>query len=232
MLRRSCRRIFNCLARIGGLGSAAAGCAASGDHRQASAWRFAGSGAGGMRALSLAAKKWRARKLEVITLRENRQDDLWFAVSLLKYNFLFVFAVALGAFIKFLREPMRTIPLREELRYLAFLLVKSSGAALCHGALLDLLRRPRRATAADRFGRLGHADSVLDVSADGLGAHILESARPAEPLPHLLHAAADAGGERALEQSGAGPPTHGIHLPIWPWDVVCAGDETIRPGLD
>lgn len=94
-----------------------------------------GAAQGEMRALSLAAKKWRARKLEVITLRENRQDDLWFAVSLLKYNFLFVFAVAIGAFIKFLREPMRTIPLREELRYLAFLLVKTlvllSAMALC-----------------------------------------------------------------------------------------------------
>jgi hypothetical protein len=94
-----------------------------------------------LRKLSLNARQARARKLEVITLRQNRQDDLVFAGSILMWNFGFVCLVAAVALVRFLRLPEQNIPLPVQLRYLGFLLAKSlvifAGMALLWIVLID-----------------------------------------------------------------------------------------------
>lgn len=94
-----------------------------------------------LRSLSIHSRQAKARKLEVITLKQNRQSDFWFAASLLQWNLLFVFGVAVVALVKFLRSHSRNITLAVQLRFLGFLLAKSfvvfSGLALCWVLLVD-----------------------------------------------------------------------------------------------
>jgi hypothetical protein len=78
-----------------------------------------------LRSLSLHAKQSRARKLEVITLKQNRQDDLLFVCALLKWNFGFVCLVSGIALARFLRSDTRNIGVAVQLRYLGVLLVKT-----------------------------------------------------------------------------------------------------------
>lgn len=95
-----------------------------------------------LRALSMAWKQAKARKLEVITLKQNRQDDLWFAFSLLKWNFGFVCLVAMGALARFLRLPEPNITLSVQLRYLGFLVLKSLAIFVAMGLFWIVLVDP------------------------------------------------------------------------------------------
>ena len=69
---------------------------------------------------------WPARRMELITLRHNRLDDLLFAVSILKWSFGFVCLMALGSLSRFLLRRRRNITLRQQLVYLRFLLARYS----------------------------------------------------------------------------------------------------------
>lgn len=79
-----------------------------------------------LRRISLAGRQGRARKLEVITLRHNRQDDLMFVISVLKWNFGFVCLMSLGALARFLFQRKRNITLGQQTRYLGFLIAKTA----------------------------------------------------------------------------------------------------------
>lgn len=78
-----------------------------------------------LRSLSRQSRQGRAGKLEVITLKRYRQEDLLFALAFLRWNFAFVCLVAAIALVKFQRSHSRNIRLAEQLRYLGFLLAKS-----------------------------------------------------------------------------------------------------------
>ncbi len=79
-----------------------------------------------LRALAHSGRRYGAGVLELITLKQNRQQDFLLAMSLLKWNFLFVFVIALGALWRFFRSESRMISLGEQVRYLAFLLGKTA----------------------------------------------------------------------------------------------------------
>ncbi|MDQ6678240.1 MAG: ABC transporter permease [Acidobacteriota bacterium] len=79
-----------------------------------------------LRAISKKARHWGTGKLEVVSLRQNRQDDFWFPFSVLKWNIAFVVALAIRGWFKFLGPERRRIYKGQQLRYLAFLVFKTA----------------------------------------------------------------------------------------------------------
>jgi len=79
-----------------------------------------------LRTISKKARHWGTGKLEVVSLRQNRQDDFWFAFSVLKWNLVFVIALALRGWFKFLKTERGRISKSEQLRYLVFLVFKTA----------------------------------------------------------------------------------------------------------
>ncbi len=62
----------------------------------------------------------------MITLRRNRQEALWFALSILQWNFLFVVALSIRGWYKFLKSQSQKIPKLHQARFLGFLLLKTA----------------------------------------------------------------------------------------------------------
>jgi hypothetical protein len=79
-----------------------------------------------LRALAHSSRRYGAGVLELITLKQNRQQDFLLAVSLLKWNFFFVLAIACGTLWRFFRSYPRIISLKEQVYYLGFLLGKTA----------------------------------------------------------------------------------------------------------
>jgi hypothetical protein len=79
-----------------------------------------------LRELSRKAHHWGTHKLEVVTLRSNRQDDFWFPLSVLQWNLLFVLLVICRGWIRFLRLEPRPIKNWRQARFLGLLLPKTA----------------------------------------------------------------------------------------------------------
>jgi len=79
-----------------------------------------------LRTLSRKARHWGTLTIEVITLRRNRQDDLWFALSVLQWNLLFVGLLSLRGWFKFIRSGKQEISKWHQARFLGFLLLKTT----------------------------------------------------------------------------------------------------------
>jgi hypothetical protein len=71
-------------------------------------------------------QEYRFRNLELITLRENRLRNLKFAVDMLKWNLAFVAFVAFGGLAKFVMQRRRSVTLTQQLKFLGFLLLKTT----------------------------------------------------------------------------------------------------------
>jgi len=79
-----------------------------------------------LRELSRKAHHWGTRKLEVVTLRSNRQDDFWFPIAVLQWNLLFVCLIVCRGWIRFLRLGQRQIGNWQQARFLGLLLPKTA----------------------------------------------------------------------------------------------------------
>jgi MacB-like periplasmic core domain len=79
-----------------------------------------------LRGSAITLKQYGYRRLEVITLEQNRHRNIWVALDLLKWNFGFVLFIALGSLATFLMQIRRNVTLRQHLSYLGFLILKTA----------------------------------------------------------------------------------------------------------
>ena len=79
-----------------------------------------------LRGISAGARHWGTRKLEVVTLRHNRQNDFWFAISVLRWNLLFILVLACRGWYLFVRSGKSEISKWHQVRFLGFLLLKTT----------------------------------------------------------------------------------------------------------
>jgi hypothetical protein len=79
-----------------------------------------------LRQKSAEIKQFRMRNLELITLRENRLRNLSLATNMLKWNLIFVMFVSLGGLARFLLQLKRTVTLRQQFKFLAFLHLRTA----------------------------------------------------------------------------------------------------------
>jgi MacB-like periplasmic core domain len=79
-----------------------------------------------LRDSAMTLKQYRYRRLEIVTLEQNRFHNVRIAVDLLKWNFGFVLLIAFGSFARFLMQIKRNVTLRQPLGYLAFLISKTA----------------------------------------------------------------------------------------------------------
>lgn len=71
-------------------------------------------------------KQYRYRRLELITLAQNRLRNVWVAGELLKWNLGFVLLISLGSLARFLMLIRRKVTLRQHIAFLAFLIAKTA----------------------------------------------------------------------------------------------------------
>ena len=83
-----------------------------------------------LREFSRRAHHWGTRKLEVITLQRNRRDDLYFSLSVLFWNLVFIAVLIARGWWSFLTAPTREITIGQHARFLGFLFLKTTVALL------------------------------------------------------------------------------------------------------
>jgi hypothetical protein len=79
-----------------------------------------------LRDSAILLKQYRYRHLELISLEQNRFQNVRTAAALLKWNLGFVLLISLGSLARFLMQIRRSVTLRQHLAFLGFLISKTT----------------------------------------------------------------------------------------------------------